>query len=783
MSTRIETDKISASDELPQRELNISSRGKQRILDHAPYLACIILVTLAVRIIPYTESSFLNGNAVVIDGDACYHLRRGELFRHNFPELPIFDSYLNHPYGAFPIWPPLYDFLLAGLWSLLDLIGFHSPLTGLLFLPPVLMVLSCAVVYRIGLRLWPQQKWLACGAALVPAVLPLTVSYSYLGNLDHHAAEMLGVALFIDTFTAGLISLRKHRGTKNIFSAVWRPGLILGFGLLVEHGLLILETFILLSLLLLHFKRRTASLWLFGGLLNAVAGLIILPFGLYGTIQGIHFTHSHFGLFHSLVLVGVTIFFLTLWIIALPSDRLRRSYRMCIAGTGVILVLVLAAVLLHEVTAGAGYLAGTSSGWLAIIGETTSFLRVPLKSALSLLFSEVSFLILLLPVFWWLSSRHRHKISTPYWILLSCSLVFVGLGLQQVRFLIYLSLIAGLVLASVVEALMRKSTPAVQTIAFASILLIGYIPCFGKIGAKDLLLMTGFKDTYPVLQWLQEESPATSNYLHPDRPAEYGVLAEWSLGHYIKYYGHRPVLADNFGGHSSDPRRLNRFFFATDNDETYTFLDENKVRYILCRDLPSMFQSMILGKSMWEYVSNFDKFTGRITFNEKIYPTVLCRLVWRYGAAFIDREKNIYHPPLDRLRLVAESAGKDETMSTPEVARIKLFEYVPGARLLVTGFPPEAGIALSAKIITPHRRTFPYDQLLHADTNGYLSATLPYPTERGKGPAQGDRPSRNGDPASRPRPGPPRTSPPAVVASGASALVGSSGSHIQTVPE
>ena len=187
------------------------------------------------------------------------------------------------------------------------------------------------------------------------------------------------------------------------------------------------------------------------------------------------------------------------------------------------------------------------------------------------------------------------------------------------------------------------------------------------------------------------------------------------------------MLADNFGDHATDLSRLNRFFFAADNDEAYRFLDDNRVKYVMCQNLPSMYQSKILDLSMLDYVSDFNASTGRLVFDPKMYPTVLCRLVWRYGGPFIDRKQGLYYPPLDRLRLVAESAGRDETMRTPEVARVKLFEYVPGARIEVTGLPPNADVALSTKVITPRGRTFPYIQLFYSDEVGRLSAVLPYP--------------------------------------------------------
>lgn len=165
-------------DKIPVRE----AVRKTPISAHLPFLGVIVLVSLGLRILPHYGTTFTPDGPIVRDPDATYHLRRIELTLNNFPELPLFDSYINHPEGAYVIWPPLYDLVLAALWALVDLLpGSASPLTVLVFLPPLFMTLACGVMYRTGLRLWPGKKWLASAAALVPAVLPATLGYSYLG--------------------------------------------------------------------------------------------------------------------------------------------------------------------------------------------------------------------------------------------------------------------------------------------------------------------------------------------------------------------------------------------------------------------------------------------------------------------------------------------------------------------------------------------------------------------------------------------------------------------------
>ena len=638
---------------------------------------------------------------------------------------------MNYPFGAYIIWPPLYDLLLAGLWGLLQV--FTDPASSLevvSFLPPFLMAVAVLVVYRISLTLWPGKRVLAFGAALAPSILPITIYYSYVGHLDHHAAEILCVVLFLFFFIRSLTKLSMNER----FSSSWLlTGLILGIGLLVQHGLLLVEAVLLVCTLPFVEKRTRSKIWPLGMAVNAAAFVVTFPFGLSYHLQGVPFAHTHFGLFQPLTTLGFALIYCTLWLILAAPIWLLRPWknpaRVFVTG----LTFIYTLFLLEQTLAGTTYLARTWSGWQAQIAESHSLVRLSLTRALNEISQYMSWAVFLLPASWVIMLNRWRRLNPPEWILFLSTILFAIFGLLQIRFLPYLALLLGLILAYLFNWLQTSWRDAKFLPFFAAIgIAVSYVPCFTTIGERNVPYDI-YTEMEPILKWLRAKAPPDSLYFHPNASPQYGLLCDWNLGHYIQYYGHWPVLADNFGEHATDLSRLNQFFFSTENEDTYTFLDENRVTYILCQDLPSMFQSMILDLSMLDYVSDFDVSTGRIVFDPKMYPTALCRLVWRYGTSYIDRTNGIYHPPLDRLRLVAESKGRDETKRIPEVARIKLFEYVPGARLLVTEFPPDTEITLSAKIITPHGRTFPYIQLLNSGMSGHLSAILPYANEKKTG--------------------------------------------------
>ena len=733
---------VNSASLLEQTNLNrdkINRRGLRswwrRLRPHRHQILILIGITLSIRIFPYYDLIFTEGGPLVWDPDAVYHLRRAELTVQNFPIVPVYDSYINHPDGSHIIWPPLYDLVLATVSLLLNLLpGITSPISGLVFLPPFLMAAVCGIVYRTGLRLWPGKKWLACTAALAPAVLPSTVLYSHMGQLDHHAAEFLCIALIIDGLIKSLQNLSYNSTARSTLRMGWMTGLFFGLGLLVQHGLLFMEAVILFSLFLCY-PRSGSSVWMLGAAVNAVAFLLTVPFGLYAHLNGVPFAHTHFGIFQPLLLMEASLFYFTLWLIASTATARIWKQRSLILIISATLTLLAGGFLLQEIVAGATFILGSWSQWEEHIGEFQSILRLPLGNALSQLGLQMSWLVLLIPVGWVLMLISWKRTDSGHRILFITTVVFAAMGGLQIRYLPFLSLYMGIVLAIVAVPLSRNLPKTVIWLLIPLLVAAGYTPCLKAIGTKHITYDT-FTQLHPVLTWLDENAPVTSYYSRPDSSAEYGVLAEWSLGHYIQYYGRRPALADNFGEHASNLSRLTEFFMESDNQKAYEFLDKHNVRYILCRGLYWTFQSLLMDEGKEAYVAGqipMGQSASEVVFSPRIYPTVLYRLIWRYGSAVTDQQGN-YAPPLDRLRLVAESIGEDEQITSgPEIAQIKLYEYVLGARIELSGLSPGEAASITGIVHTARERWFPYMQAVRADSTGSVTFTVPYFTGREEG--------------------------------------------------
>jgi hypothetical protein len=68
----------------------------------------------------------------------------------------------------------------------------------------------------------------------------------------------------------------------------------------------------------------------------------------------------------------------------------------------------------------------------------------------------------------------------------------------------------------------------------------------------------------------------------PELASAEAVLAPWSLGHFITYYGEMPVVANNFFYGFFDSLR---FFLADDEDQALAVARARRVRWILATDL------------------------------------------------------------------------------------------------------------------------------------------------------------------------------------------------------
>jgi dolichyl-diphosphooligosaccharide--protein glycosyltransferase len=701
-------------------------------------------LALAVRIVPHWAHVVTGAEAVIRDPDAAYHLRRAALIAAHFPDLAVFDSYIDYPRGAHVIWPPLYDIALAGAMRLFPAApDAPGASVAVALLPPVLFALTILVLVLFARRLWPERPYLAALAAGAPAVLPATFAYTRIGQLDHHAAELLAVAFFLHALARGREQLA---GGAGVARAALLPALALAAALATQLSLVVLIAIAFVTILVAPpstWRRAFAhATWLY-----ALAAVVLLPAASAYARAGAPLRHYQFGLFHPALLALAALASLAAAILAAGGGRRRRALLALIPA---LLFAALAARLGGETAGGIAYIFRQYAPWQETIGESQSLFAPGIAAGAAALATRLSLLALALPLAWPALARRALAGDPRRAILLVASALFAALGLTQARFLPHLALFVGMAAATAVELVIARppraprhaaprraamrpaaSPPVVARAAASALALaLALLPTLRGYGRDEEPDRT-YDRARSVLEYLARSTPATSFYERPTRMPEYGVVAEWSFGHYIQRVGRRPAVVDNFGDHAGDPRQVERFFLATDERSALAYLDSVGARYVLVRDLAAGFQGLIPDAAVRARFVRDAVFAApgraRIEFAPAIAGTMLYRLsVLNGGGA--PSASDTAATPLSRLRLVAESEALDELGGGTRVAAIKLYAVVRGARLAVTGFAPDEDAALLAAVTSPRGRRFPYVALLRADALGALAITLPYPT-------------------------------------------------------
>lgn len=147
-------------------------------------LCAVAVLVLVVRLLGF-EEVLQDGSVVFPPADPQYHLRRAFYSFVNFPDVLLFDVYINHPGGAAISWPPLYDLAIAGVALILarDVHGFELVAA---WVPPVLAASTAVPLWLAGRAMGTERVGLAAG--VVFAFLPVSFYYSALGVTDHHVA-------------------------------------------------------------------------------------------------------------------------------------------------------------------------------------------------------------------------------------------------------------------------------------------------------------------------------------------------------------------------------------------------------------------------------------------------------------------------------------------------------------------------------------------------------------------------------------------------------------------
>lgn len=675
--------------------------------------AGLFVFALAVRLLPW-PTAIESGRVVFFGMDAWYHMRRVQLVFANGGWAPEFDPYVNFPHGAWPIWPPLFDSLVAWtLWPVYVSADWVAVEVAAALLPPVLGAFCVVLLY--ALARWLFDPVVALAAGLLLSILSAHFWYSQIGFLDHHVAvALLSTALLGSCMRVLEAATRLRAFVTGVLCAV---GLLLWPGMLLHVGLV--EGAMLIAMVASHesVARARSLAWT-----NAVALVVVLPACL-GPVPG-------WSAFSPAVLSYFQPGFFLAGVLLSGACALlwqRESVVRSTAAKGAQLLGIGSALLAASVVVFPDLLVGAAESWRWLSKDEV--FQGLVKESKPLFVAETGpdtwnaelrltrFLYLLpiaLAALGWHAVRSEKR--AQFLLLIVWTLALASLTLLQRRFFNSLSPAFCLVLAWAGVTAWRKrpeslraGAPAVLAAGTAVVILVvGLWPTLRgyRLPLQNLAnALTEAPTRLPKPEfsrrvlidaalWLRESTPPTAMPLDPAASPEYGIMAPWGYGHLLKYVAQRPTVVGNFGDDvgESNLRRVTAYFASRESDAV-RILDDLHVRYVLVQTLGDVPPARLVGEAMRKRMSVDDS------------------------------------PGLRHHRLVYESGMTGEALESGR-SEFRIFERVAGARL-VGRAPPGAQVTASLGYESNRGRRGRYRTATKADSTGVYELRLPYASRGG----------------------------------------------------
>jgi hypothetical protein len=467
----------------------------------------------------FSDESLPYGN------DSFYHARRILDTVADPSAFYQFDPKIHAPEGSLLTWPWGYDYAMAMLVKLGELLGIAAPpIAILVWLPVLAVLLPIGLIMLIARRLGLSQP-LAIIAGLATALLPLTQFLYGVGQIDHHFAEHIFV---LATIAAGLRWCARPQDTR----AAVALGIVLGAAPAIHNGLFILQLPVLATLLASWFQgarmpMRTTLQFAAALILTTLAVLMpSLPFRL-GLFE--FYTLSWF---HLYVAGGSAIAALALAHLE-PS---RRNFAVLAA-----IALVLLVPLAHQILIARAFLGGTIERLEHIVEMKTpaSMIFSPTgRQDLTQMYSAFVWLVPLTAIYCaWQGWRERASPRLFFWICCICGLALLLAQLRMHYFGSFALYLPWLFLAQYCIRRWPDKNKLVTLLASTVFVLMYWIPGrYQLAGPTDFVGDSSFRALRPILEDLKHACARDPGI----------VLADNDAGHYIRYYTECSVIANNF---------------------------------------------------------------------------------------------------------------------------------------------------------------------------------------------------------------------------------------------
>lgn len=696
--------------------------------------ALVVIAALALYLrSPQAAGVFAHGRVFILGDDSYFHMRRVLAAVRNYPWVPVFDAWSNHPEGALIDWPIGFDLVLASLCKVAELLGgdrYALEAVAVLF-NPALGVLVTLFVYAVARRVTSELGALL--AAVLAAVLPVLAGYSNLGRVDHHAAEPLLILVPLHLFLAALDAPSRSRRL-----SAW-AGVALALAIAIWPGSIAVGATAFTALVTLVVFDGTTSpraerlsamgTTAFGAAApTGVAVALIHPWALRGDFS--YYAPSWLQPF------CFAVAWATSAVLAAGVRReVGRLARVGLAVAPPIAALALGAALVPPlrttVLVAIGYV-GRGEAQISQVTESMPlFANGPLDAT-----QHYTVLLLAVPVFAVAAIARARAEAEPMrtkqglaWLHLVPTAL---LAASQIRlgsmFAPLFCILCGHGLSIghdwLRQRLSRRGPAVAAAIAAAAVAVLPVLPQYRRHdgnGAPELVR------TFDALMWLAHEArrPGDAEEL-ASRPA-FAVMARWQWGHYLTYLGKQANVSNPLGQTPANLRGVResvRFFLATDPGEAAARLERLESRYVLTTpffdDLPGMVRHTSSRLEDFTQVTS----EGWLAPSPRFYETMGARLTYFDGRAA--RVAGVIHPPLRRFRLVFEGGGPFEDAGG-QFAYAKLFELVRGARIEGRA-TPGAHVLLRSTLVTNAQRRITYRDETDADEEGRFGFVAPYAT-------------------------------------------------------
>ncbi|MEO0137448.1 MAG: STT3 domain-containing protein [candidate division WOR-3 bacterium] len=672
-------------------------------------LLLILLTALAVRILPDLGKKIETG-ILFVTPDPFYHARRTEILVKHFPHFENFDYYISYPTGAYCIWPPLYDYLIAGfIWLIFKGQPTTAQLEWTCALYPVFYgLVFIFLTYLIARKLFNET--IALFATYFTSLMPGLLAWSQLGYNDHHIVEALSLLLLF-----GILVSNLKTSKRSILL-----GFAMGFALLSWQGSILFCGLVFLILFL--FEDELPAFWSF-----FLVILAILPFSLNNYYIGGYFSYRGLSLLH-IVLLGYA-----MMVLLLKYFVRRREVAISIMLGGIIIITFFLLYFKYpSLTAGLNFIFKKNPWHKTIIEFQPMYemAEILVPQRIHIYFGRgYYFWPIMLGVFILNGLRKSNSITISrraisYFTIFT---IFAGvMSLFTLRytpwFVPFYAMLFSYFLYEVYKFFKGKFIKG-EIWGIIIVLLLTLV------NFKDILISylshpTTDQQVHPFIPqinacyWLRDSTEVTSYYSTPIKRPEYGVMCFWDEGHYIVYLAKRPVTASNFGDDVPNFNLTNMYYLTETEKAANEIIEGLNCKYIhVIKPHRVLYLSTkYLGMDVKKYLNLYYVKRGSyietiMEPNEQAVSTTIMRLFVFHGSGFYHGGR--YYEPYRHYQL---------RYFSPD---IMIYKYVKGA--VITGQLKNHKSVVYSHDVKVGRLVFTYQDSVTVDSAGHFYLITPYP--------------------------------------------------------